>query len=134
MRQNGSGWSAIAANLPGRTDNEIKNRWHSRLSKRLPNNTEQIVSEIDTIMYCDYQNYFDFPETPMLEEANEDYSTLSSHMLNIGASSNNIVSPTFGTSADPHISFWREPFSLENVYDIDECAPYVDPQFGMPNP
>lgn len=78
-------------------------------------------------MYCDYQNYFDFPEAPVLEEANEDYSTLSSHMLNIGAS--------YGTSADPHVSFWREPFSLENVYDdIDEYATYVDPQFGMPNP
>lgn len=28
-------WSAIAARLPGRTDNEIKNFWHTHLKKRV---------------------------------------------------------------------------------------------------
>ncbi|GKU96604.1 hypothetical protein SLEP1_g9821 [Rubroshorea leprosula] len=31
----GNKWSAIAAKLPGRTDNEIKNYWHTTLKKRL---------------------------------------------------------------------------------------------------
>ncbi|KAH7576838.1 hypothetical protein JRO89_XS01G0159400 [Xanthoceras sorbifolium] len=32
-------WSAIAAQLPGRTDNEIKNHWHTNLKKRLKQNS-----------------------------------------------------------------------------------------------
>ncbi|KAM7251811.1 hypothetical protein ACFE04_023694 [Oxalis oulophora] len=31
----GNKWSTIAASLPGRTDNEIKNYWHTHLKKRL---------------------------------------------------------------------------------------------------
>ncbi|CAN6310787.1 unnamed protein product [Urochloa humidicola] len=36
----GNRWSAIAAQLPGRTDNEIKNVWHTHIKKRLDDDAD----------------------------------------------------------------------------------------------
>nr|QQP16912.1 MYB [Triticum aestivum] len=37
----GNRWSTIAARLPGRTDNEIKNVWHTHLKKRLDSSSSK---------------------------------------------------------------------------------------------
>ncbi|WCJ38354.1 myb domain protein 14 [Euphorbia peplus] len=44
----GNRWSAIAARLPGRTDNEIKNVWHTHLKKKLLKKNHLINQEIKT--------------------------------------------------------------------------------------
>ncbi|KAF5195641.1 Transcription factor myb15, partial [Thalictrum thalictroides] len=41
----GNRWSAIAARLPGRTDNEIKNVWHTHLKKRLNKHSDQVTPD-----------------------------------------------------------------------------------------
>ncbi|EOA37377.1 hypothetical protein CARUB_v10011190mg [Capsella rubella] len=41
----GNKWSKIASKLPGRTDNEIKNVWHTHLKKRLSSDTTNLNAD-----------------------------------------------------------------------------------------
>ncbi|RDX68471.1 Transcription factor MYB63, partial [Mucuna pruriens] len=41
--QTSTKWSVIAAQLPGRTDNDLKNYWHTNLKKRYQQNSEKCV-------------------------------------------------------------------------------------------
>ncbi|GAA0185967.1 hypothetical protein LIER_33255 [Lithospermum erythrorhizon] len=50
-------WSAIAAKLPGRTDNEIKNVWHTNLKKKLKNyQLPQVSNEPSSAMIKTHSN------------------------------------------------------------------------------
>ncbi|XP_074379838.1 uncharacterized protein LOC141721011 [Apium graveolens] len=44
--QLGKKWSIFAKNLPGRTDNEIKNYWHTHLKKRTPGQNQILPSNV----------------------------------------------------------------------------------------
>ncbi|MFS7965349.1 putative transcription factor MYB-HB-like family [Helianthus anomalus] len=40
----GSRWSVIASHLQGRTDNDVKNHWNTKLKKKLPSHTSTAIN------------------------------------------------------------------------------------------
>ncbi|QHN95428.1 hypothetical protein HN51_043282 [Arachis hypogaea] len=101
LHQNlGNRWSLIAANLPGRTDNEIKNHWHTVLKKRIQDKSSSSSSssssgtgkgsrtgkaKASSKVKNNNNNNHDSPTTIMEQDFNSDSSSENSNN-NIGGS------------------------------------------------
>ncbi|CAN4104871.1 unnamed protein product [Withania somnifera] len=125
--QIGNKWSAIAAHLPGRSDNEIKNHWHTALKKRAnyaPNSSDESSkkcnnkkSESNTRRKNNGENQNAIHS--MSEE-------LSSYCTTDYQQQHNVFEEALeGITSG---SFWTEPFLVEsfNTTRTDILAPSMD--------
>nr|QBF29470.1 Myb transcription factor M1 [Crocus sativus] len=62
----GNRWSKIASHFPGRTDNEIKNHWNTRIKKRLK------LLGLDTVTHLVVDNVIDMASSNPLEVDEEE--------------------------------------------------------------
>lgn len=97
-------WSKIAARLPGRTDNEIKNHWNTHIKKKL------LKMGIDPVTHQPFQK----PQEPNKSSSSEE-SCSQPH-------SNNIIEDNSKSQID---SICNDESSLLNISWMDE-PPLVD--------
>ncbi|KAJ7948232.1 Myb transcription factor [Quillaja saponaria] len=77
----GNRWSAISAHLPGRTDNEIKNHWHTNLKKRIDQQNSVTTTHNEKFLLSNSNDTDPEPEPEPEPEPNKNTNTNSNPLL-----------------------------------------------------
>ncbi|KAF3661897.1 Transcription factor MYB39 [Capsicum annuum] len=137
--QLGNKWSAIAAHLPGRSDNEIKNHWHTALKKRANNSGESSkkcnsknnirrstsVANKNASPSTSHENIvLESSQWSPKESSSEDFFSYS----NTDYQEQHKVFQQEALDEITSGSFWTEPFLVEsfNTTGTDFLAPPID--------
>lgn len=106
-QQHGNKWSLIAAKLPGRTDNEIKNYWHTHLKKKIDKKRDSADQEHEETSQSDQAER---------QEINLAASTSSSDHHAVGSAVNSLFEDISARD------FWTQPFVSDSENDYYSLA------------
>ncbi|CAH8264342.1 unnamed protein product [Arabidopsis lyrata] len=109
----GNRWSAIAAKLPGRTDNEIKNVWHTHLKKRISKNIQNNGGDTKDINGINETAHVD-KESVIVDTASLQQFSSSITTFDISNDSKDDVMSYEDISALIDDSFWSDVVSVDN--------------------
>ncbi|XP_073284664.1 transcription factor MYB30-like [Primulina huaijiensis] len=118
----GNKWSVMAARLPGRTDNEIKNVWHTHLKKRVARNPRSDPRPERHIPVSGFDPKSDndsLPNSPA--HSSSDTSSVITTYTAADAGHDCITADTNFLEMDE--SFWSEVFSA-NEYSSDRASDF----------
>ncbi|KAJ8765215.1 hypothetical protein K2173_011475 [Erythroxylum novogranatense] len=127
----GNRWSAIAARLPGRTDNEIKNVWHTHLKKKIK---QKQYTDSSQHVITDLEQYSDLNVSKLSEREKSSNHTFTGSVGSPAGCVTMSPQPSFSeqsSSSETSVAMAKNNLDMLNgeVTETCEMFPVIDEYF-----